>query len=96
MADVLSVIDQSPSKIVLSQGTESFPIFCVTSGHSLDFVYRWNSGDKEIRGNSPVIWISTPGTYSCDVNAGWYKCLSSTIIVEQQELQVGKCVSSES
>ena len=92
MADVLSIIHQSPSKIVLSQGTESFPIFCVASGHSLDFVYRWNSGDKEIRGNSPVLWISSPGTYSCDVSAGWYKCSSSTIIVEWQELHVGKCV----
>lgn len=64
---------------------ESIPLFCIASGPTLDFVYKWNSVDKEIPCNSPVLWVSSPGTYRCVVTAGWYSCSSNTFIVKQDE-----------
>lgn len=85
----MSIVHQSPSQIVLT-GKDSIPIFCIGSGHSLDFEYKWNSGDNEIPGNSPVLWISSPGTYRCVVSSGWYSCSSRTIVIKEKGS--GKCV----
>ena len=68
-----NIIHQSPSKILLL-GTESIPLFCVASEHSLDIQYKWNSVKKEIPGNSPVLWINSPGMYLCVITAGRYSC----------------------
>ena len=81
---IIDMLYQSPSKVQL-KGTDGIPIFCLASGHSFDHQYNWSLGDKSIPGNSPVLWIASPGSYSCEISSGWYKCSSKTITVERQQ-----------
>lgn len=67
--DSLNVLYQSPSKVQLN-GTDAIPIFCLASGHGFDHQYKWSMGDESIPGNAPVLWITSPGSYRCDVTSG--------------------------
>lgn len=76
----LQVIHQSPTTVQHSKG--SVPLYCIASCHSLDYKYEWKSGLDVIPWNTPVLWVSVPGTYSCTVSADGLSCKSKCITVE--------------
>lgn len=76
----LVILHQS-SKTVLG---EDNPIYCVASGHSVKYLYSWKYGGHSIGLNSPVLWPSKPGMYSCRVVDGLKTCSSSVIEVVEK------------
>lgn len=77
----LVVIHQSPRFVKMNEGKIVVPVFCVASGHALDMMYTWHSTGKRVGTNSPVLWVSCPGTYKCTVTKGLRTCLSGLISV---------------
>lgn len=60
------LVHQSPGKVFLQDG-KTIPLYCVTSGHSLDYVYQWKRGSLSLHGNSPVLWVNKVGSYICNI-----------------------------
>lgn len=81
---------QTTGKVVL-KGIESIPIYCVASRHDLECTYKWDCVDTILSGNTPVLWIHTPGTYRCVVSSQWYTCSSKTIVVERVKEGSASC-----
>ena len=65
--------------MVLPRSGGVVPLYCIVDGHSLDDIYKWQRGTKDLVENTPVMWIKQPGFYSCSVSRGGVSCKSSTI-----------------
>ena len=61
------MVHQSHYKIALRDGGPAIPIFCIASGHSLEFTYEWKVSGRTVGTNSCVLWVNQPGVYNCRV-----------------------------
>ena len=76
---------------VISQTTEALvtegsviPLFCVATGHNLKYTYKWSTLDQPLSGNTPVMWVNSPGVYRCQVSNKKESCYSANIIVTKE------------
>ena len=86
------VLYQSPSEVPFD-GKQAVPLYCVCSGHCLEYIYEWTVNGKKVGYNSTVLWVKTPGLYHCLVvhNVTHKECLSSMISVTKTPVpDVGK------
>ncbi len=58
------IVYQSPTEVVLD-GELAVPIYCVCSGHCLEYVYEWTVSGRTVGHDSTVLWVKTPGLYRC-------------------------------
>ena len=73
----------------MTTASRPVPIYCVASGHLLDYQYQWvHSGYGELSFSSPVVWVSTPGCYHCTVTHGINSCSSAVVRVEGIKLEI--------
>ncbi len=82
------VVYESPSEVTLS-GEEAIPLYCVCSGHCLEYVYQWTVSGSEVGYNSTVLWVKTSGMYRCRVthHLTHTECLTSLISVVEPHAQ---------
>ena len=66
------------SKTILG---EENPLYCVVSGHCLDYTYSWKHGASPVGENSPILWPDQVGMYTCRVSHGLKSCSSAVIEV---------------
>ncbi len=67
---------------MMKQVDIAIPIYCIASGHNFDLDYRWQLAGQNVGLNSPVLWVSGPGTYFCTVVKGLKTCMSALITVK--------------
>ena len=63
----MQVVYQSPEEVILQPDGGAVPLYCVASGHTLEFKYKWQMNDQHIGCSSPVAWVNQPGLYRCRV-----------------------------
>jgi len=82
----MQVIHQSPAEVMLTQEEQTIPLYCIASGHCLEYTYRWNLSGRHTGVNSPVCWVNQPGLYQCRVEHHIMQdeCSSHLIVVNQQ------------
>ena len=58
------------------------PLFCIASGHNMSYIYEWEKVKVgPVGADSPVLWVDSPGLYSCTVTNGMEKCFSRSMRV---------------
>ena len=84
--DPFRVVHQSPTTVLLPSTDSAIPLYCIASGHTLDYKYQWDITMK-LPGNSPVIWVNEATLYCCSVvhNSTNAQCSSRTIHVIEEE-----------
>lgn len=75
------IVHQSPGKVSLRSGS-TIPLYCVASGHSLDYTYQWKRGSVTLYGNTPVLWVNQIGPYICNITHSSNNAASQVINVE--------------
>ena len=63
------VLHQSPTRMTMSNGKVEV-LYCVVSGHNLEYRYTWKNALGLVGINSPVLYAFEPGTYRCTVTRG--------------------------
>lgn len=63
------VLHQSPARITMRDGKVEV-LYCVVSGHNLEYKYTWENALGPVGINSPVLYAFEPGTYRCTVTSG--------------------------
>lgn len=58
--DGFAIVHQSPSEVKLD-GKLATPLYCICSGHCLEYNYVWMVSGQHVGCNSPVLWVKTPG-----------------------------------
>lgn len=82
------VVHQSDVKQLLHGKDDIIPLYCIASRHSLSTLYEWDNVVGPIGVNSPVTYISEPGTYRCVVTDGDGKVAYARDVVVTR----GKCI----
>lgn len=82
--DDFTIVHQSPSEVKLSIKL-AIPLYCICSGHCLEYNYAWMDSGQQVGCNSTVLWVKTPGLYRCHVthHITHMECLSSLISVTE-------------
>ena len=83
---VFGVACQSPS-VVRCDGIHAVPLYCICSGHRIEFICTWTMSGNELGCNSAVVWVKNPGLYRCRIthHVTHKECLSSLITVLDQK-----------
>ena len=85
-AGVHMVVHQSTAKQLLHGKDDVIPLYCVASQHSLSTSYEWDNVAGPVGINSPVIYVTKPGTYRCVVSdAGGKVAYARNIVVTRGE-----------
>ena len=77
----LAILHESNKDEWLPANGQCVPLYCIASIHSLDYIYEWKHGQKPLVGNSPVMWVNSPGTYTCVVSADGMSSRSKCFMV---------------
>lgn len=81
------VVHQTTGEVSLTSGAV-VPLFCIASGHNLCLNYKWSKlGQHEdcCLGNTPVMWVDSPGIYRCQVSSQTAEtCFSSNMVMKSE------------
>lgn len=77
----MSVVHQSDAMKAIGED-DVIPLYCIVSNHSSGVQYSWDNIRGPVGVNSPVLYVSQPGTYRCTVTEDeGDTCFSKSIVV---------------
>ena len=82
-AGTMSVVHQSDSMKAIGED-DVIPLYCIVSNHSSGVQYSWDNIRGPVGVNSPVLYVSQPGTYRCTITeVEGDTCFSKSIVVRK-------------